>query len=260
MMKDIEWLKNEIIEYKKLILEFADKNEKDAMIRVIDKVARSIGELEIETLTPDWVDKNSTFRQFVTGEGLDIDKFVKANKLKNILVPKQEKITEEQAWEKIRESYTHESMMEAHKYLLELNGYTVIEKPVVPQYIEDWIEKTKDGTLWDAFNWITDIDEHREIFDFLLGENENRKENHDLAVRAWLTYRDEEVKKEDEEEKFYVYLGDGQYLVSVDELKEPHARIRHQEDSGFANYVLTFTEKEIKDYDERYWAFKERVK
>lgn len=76
----------------------------------------------------------------------------------------------------------------------------------------------------------------------------------EMLMRAWLYGYTAE-----EEQKFYVYLGDGQYLVSEDDLKEPYVKIRHQEDGGFLNYNMTFTEQEIKGYDERYWPFHKPV-
>lgn len=60
-----------------------------------------------------------------------------------------------------------------------------------------------------------------------------------------------------EEPLYLVRFPDGSYLVSEQERNHTHGNtfIMHRDDSGFLNHVYQFTEKEIKDLDERYWSF-----
>lgn len=128
------------------------------------------------------------------------------------------------------------------------------ELPVIPQFVAEWIDfKKKSEISYDnIFQAIDELYKSRtsRAHSWVLKTDENK----DAFARAWL-----DGYTVEEEQKYYVYLGDGQYLVSEDKLKEPYVRIRHEEDSGFANHILTFTEQEIKDYDERYMAFAKPV-
>ena len=47
---------------------------------------------EPEVLSQEWIDENSALGQFITNKVINFDKFVKADKLQNLLVPKQEEV------------------------------------------------------------------------------------------------------------------------------------------------------------------------
>lgn len=102
--------------------------------------------------------------------------------------------------------------------------------------------------LWDTKKCIQQLDINHKRLKKSMVEIENINE--------------EKVKgpvKQDEEKFYCIYLGDGQYLVSEDELKDPYVKIRHKEDTGFLNYRIAFTEKEIKEYNANFWPFKEPI-
>ena len=121
------------------------------------------------------------------------------------------------------------------------------ELPVIPKYVAEYLDYVKERfSLIQALETASRPDELPKF----KKENVWISANDEVFTRAWLNGYTVE-----EEPKYYVYLGDGQYLVSEDGLKEHYAKIRHEEDIGFSNYVLTFTEQEIKDYDPRYMAF-----
>ena len=125
------------------------------------------------------------------------------------------------------------------------------KKPAIPKFVANYLYSARGDVslmrVMELANTRYELPKWKKEYDWI-------SENHETFARAWLDGFT--VKKE---QLFYVYLGDGHFLVSEDDLKEPHAKIRHQEDRGFLNYNTTFTEQEIKDYDERYLAFKEQV-
>lgn len=91
MKKDIEWLKEKVQKrIDKLPRTYSGtyiEGSRDAY----DLTLQDINELdEPEVLSEEWINKNSAVGQFMTSEGLNIYKFVKADKLKNLLVPKQD--------------------------------------------------------------------------------------------------------------------------------------------------------------------------
>ena len=129
-----------------------------------------------------------------------------------------------------------------------------LETLVVPEELGTWLDNRELGDRNCYFTVINELDKYWQIASgppLSIFIAENKKE----LIEVILGSREYKV----EEPKFYVYLGDGQYLVSEDDLKEPYVKIRHQEDRGFLNYNMTFTEQEIKGYDKRYWLFHEPV-
>lgn len=62
-----------------------------AKAEVFEYVLDKLNELdEPEALSQERIDENSTLGQFITNKVINFDKFVKADKLKNLIVPKQE--------------------------------------------------------------------------------------------------------------------------------------------------------------------------
>lgn len=129
------------------------------------------------------------------------------------------------------------------------------EKVVIPQFVADWIETTKKYSR--SINYLMNYEainkESRELalWCFESGNDDNL---HNLA-RAWLD------GYEIEKEKLYYVL---------DKLRRPILAIYEEEEiirlSSVSEvelvekllnsiYKYRFTEKQIKDYDERFWPF-----
>ncbi|MCI3027717.1 DUF1642 domain-containing protein [Desemzia sp. C1] len=128
------------------------------------------------------------------------------------------------------------------------------DKVVIPQFVADWIEENKKDNLnlGDTLN--THYEDDREMHTWLYTDDSGN--NDEKFARAWLDGYTVEKEK-----LYHVPLHDGTYLVSDDDknLSKGTTYFMHQEDSGFLNRVHIFTEQEIKNIDERYWAFAEEV-
>lgn len=126
------------------------------------------------------------------------------------------------------------------------------EKVVVPQFVADWIEHCKENNL-DLYEAFGHSDMSGEVSDFI-GDMDA-----DEFARAWLDYPNIEVEKEP------------LYFISFPTPNSGHINMWRNTDMGsyyFAKssnltsqdgYKCAFTEKEIKDYDPRYWAFAQPV-
>lgn len=127
------------------------------------------------------------------------------------------------------------------------------EKVVVPQFVADYIERSKNTltSLSYALSKWGDEDEPKKFVDWF-----GIDDNEEVFARAWLDGYTVEKEK-----LYHVPLHDGTYLVSDDDknLSKGTTYFMHQEDSGFLNRVHIFTEQEIKSIDERYWSFAEEV-
>ena len=132
-----------------------------------------------------------------------------------------------------------------------MQNKVVAEKPVIPQKIADFIEKSKgkSHSLADAINstevikWFSE--KHRDEWLY-----SNEREN--LFARAWLD------GYEVEKEKLYT-VNLPHYYELIKLLHTQTYRIKRYSEGGFGDYTNTFTEAEIKAIDKRYWAFAEEV-
>ncbi|QQU60428.1 DUF1642 domain-containing protein [Listeria monocytogenes] len=122
----------------------------------------------------------------------------------------------------------------------------VFELPQVPQYVDDWIQtgKSHARTLLWSFN-IKNPEMPHSMVDWLCDNTDNQE----LFARAWLG--EYEVEKEP---LYYVKLGDsGLDYLNVDERTEKK-HVSNKEQSP--NFRVKFTEKEIKNMNINYWAFR----
>lgn len=131
---------------------------------------------EYEKLDSKWIKENSTLGQFITSKVINFDKFVKADDLQNLLVPKQElpvipKFVAE--WiERNRDRYENQLFLIGHDFYDNaiqpdvddwifdneenfmrawLDGYTVKEEQKYYARIKGW-ENVTTGS--EAFNWV----------------------------------------------------------------------------------------------------------
>lgn len=117
------------------------------------------------------------------------------------------------------------------------------ELPVIPQFVADWIEHCKENNL-DLYEAFGHSDMSVEVSDFI-GDMDA-----DEFARAWLD------GYEIEKEKLYYVINDTQQLMlaNIGYAKPTLIGFEFVKQVGFLKkYQLT--EKEIKEYDERYWTF-----
>lgn len=163
----------------------------------------------------------------------------------------------------IEEYLEYEGVRDARIALESVLGYIdqleEPEKVVIPQFVADWI---------DAYN-LYGNNPLREYRDLEIDFNEGWTDEKDATVYHWVNKNPYafidalrygyEVEKEQEyhvvnkENYFMLRKYDG--LVDILHVSSTMSRDEYGKDTSFM-----LTEKEIKDYDERYWAFAEEVK
>lgn len=125
------------------------------------------------------------------------------------------------------------------------------ELPVVPDFVAEWIEecKEKDRTLIQAYTCLND--ETLDVIKWLYHERD-RNERINLFAHAWFDGYTVEEKK------YYVLNNEGETMI-----RKNDSGIRTSSGfkivNTFKNENYKFTEKEIKEYDPRYWAFRKPV-
>ncbi len=262
MKKDKEWLKKEL---DKSTTGFNGRELGRYEMGRLDGYTHAsmlIDQLdEPEILSLEWIDENKVariddVRKMTTSVVLPVEK------LKNLLVPKQDKQEVEENF------YTFDN---AKKWLQE-NGFVVFEKdkldeevqrmidetykamnekPVIPQFVADWI---------DVHNLYGNnpLREYRDLEnDFIEGWTDEK----DAAVYHWINKNPcsfiyslrcgYEVEKEKLYRVVFSYKGETVYLK-----ESAHGDFDVIETE---TYGTQYTEAEIKAIDERYWAFAEEV-
>ena len=164
------------------------------------------------------------------------------------------------------ENYPHEQMVDREVVLNLIDQLDESEKVIIPQFVADYIEKynVDEYGLMSIGDWL-DIDLRDEV---------------DKKVDAWLydcSYCVEEIIEREmllinaiqrgyevEKEKLYYVIGKsrrpiltihgGKVTSSVSALE-----VERAEKLLSPDFKYRLTEKQIKDYDERYWSFAEEV-
>lgn len=137
-------------------------------------------------------------------------------------------------------------LIERYKWHLEYDGYTVTKKPVVPDFVGEYIKSqqsrgcTLSEAFDDAFEFGDDIKIGRWIF---------HEDNEDLFARAWLHGFTVEEKK-----YYVIEPTTGQFLI-----KDTQQSSGVKWVDGFSSDPESYTEQEIKNIDERYWDFRKPV-
>lgn len=149
---------------------------------------------EPETLSQNWISDHTIFNEKEDAE------YVYADKLQNLLVPKQGEIKVPQEWFDIIKMY-----------------------------------KKNDANLWMA-----------------LYEEDIVSDKSDDFARAWLAYPNIEVEKE---KKYEVKDKNDCFLLT----KNSEGEVINAYSKVIYKNKGQLTEKEIKDYDERFWPFAEEV-
>ena len=129
------------------------------------------------------------------------------------------------------------------------------KKPVIPKFVADWIEKQMKFGYEDVFISMTRLRERApEKVKFWF------RNNSDTYARAWLDGYEVEKEKLRKRVKYQVIIRDGEY-IRLYLCKHGDNVIIGTNDDYIEKYpeVTHLTEKEIKDYDERYWVFAKEV-
>lgn len=133
-------------------------------------------------------------------------------------------------------------------------GLDESEKPVVPQFVAEYIEQSKkdNDSINQVFAFIDDK-ENKELWDWLFPSiSDEKRTNQETFMRAWLDGFTVEKEK-----AYQVIFPDGSSLVSeaVCDFDNKNTFIGKPGDMG----IHSFTEKTIKSLDPRYWVFAEEV-
>lgn len=160
-------------------------------------------------------------------------------------------ITEEQAWDKIAEYYPENRIALKNGFEYWYYGdYIKTSKPVIPQFLADFIESYRNHGLHSALQSAYEGFEDLQVYNWI--KNGKREET---FARAWLD------GYEVEKEKLYTVFfkqkeGKGFYLYKLWGSIHICPRIEGYSSEPSMHHL---TEQEIKDYDERMWAFAEEV-
>ena len=144
MRKDKEWLRDEVSElypsYDEMYV--SPDYETVAKTETISKVLELIDQLdEPETLSQEWIDENKVeridnLRKITTSDVVPVEK------LKNLLVPKQDDGFV---------VFEKDKLDEEVQRMIDETCEATNEKPVIPQFVADWIERKKQPD-WDYEN------------------------------------------------------------------------------------------------------------
>lgn len=143
----------------------------------------------------------------------------------------------------------------ALKYYLKLiDQLDEPEPPVIPQFVADYLDdfKKQNLTLGDALD--THFEDDEQIHRWLYEDGEVR--NDEVFARAWLD------GYTIEKEKMYHVLDQNRKVMIRKYrgvVERVNATMSPSDYPHWQKEKLELTEKEIKDYDERYWAFAEEV-
>jgi len=245
-----EELMNKLLKHEKFLNEIinngliaSENNYYKGELSVVQEVIQSLEQLEEpEVLSREWIDEHK--------KSYTMEDSVEISDLQNLLV--------------LEEPETDDSQV-------------VVEKPVIPQFVADWIEEQKhelndmdDNIIDDSiiYNAISETDTDM-TYANILPENLNRyikKRNNGASNFAKAVIAGYEVEEE-KEQKYYVLIVNGSVILRRNTDKEYDSAIAYVEGGRSIKHIVAheeeslyqLTEQEIKDYDERFWPFAVRV-
>lgn len=146
------------------------------------------------------------------------------------------------------------------EYFNSIGGHIILEKPTLPTYVIDFIDKHRGWAFYEIFDDDYLHLDHDDILKWLYDNDTatNRKRELDVALALEGYPYEEET-----EEKFYVMDSEGRMMLvrAMDgetiTVADPFKLEDMYEDEKKAHQL---TEREIKGYDERYWAFKQPIR
>lgn len=125
------------------------------------------------------------------------------------------------------------------------------KKVVIPKFVADWIEEMKQGErpLYNVMSSLTNKKNHE--WTFWKRANKNFSE---IVAQAWLYGY--EVEKE---QLYYVLDKQGKTLLMLIGGEVCTSGGYVLSESTFTKDTYQLTEKQIKDYDQRFWSFAKEV-
>lgn len=267
MKKDIEWVKEQMnrpiyggeqfdLGYEKAVEKF------NGLVSQLD---------EPEVLSLDWIEQKSIDTHVDTLNG-EVQVTFRLDDLQNLLMPKQVEV--DQAWEVLGRKFdwsSHGLNFNVNKLIevldsgvlmsdiakLGKDNTVVIEKPVIPQYVADYIKWFKNDF---EHNFVADIDFIISLIQ--VSHKFSRREK----IKNWISKSGNAQKLIDayrwgyeveKEQKYYVDLETAAYVAKWD--GNGQVDIYTDGISGSDEFEFHLTEQEIKDYDERFWPFAVKV-
>ena len=269
MKKNIEWLKKEIATEMIQLEPNRVERWSDVRYQTLRDVAQKIDQLdEPEVLSQKWIDEHATAVTY--DEILDRTETAYVVDLENLIIPKEEsEVTLNRAFEKIAEGYPmtkeevcrHLEKFVAHGGKVTYGEQEVLsqELPVVPAWFDEWWKDMTKGE-GNLFHNIAQF--HDKLYSF--GTREAGDYINDIGNKKKLLniiINELEYEVEDEQ-KYYVSERDEEYGGFWFLTKNSNGKISigvGRDCSEVDWDRLKLTEQEIKDYDERYWAFAVKV-
>lgn len=163
-------------------------------------------------------------------------------------------ITEEQAWKTIAKSTNRPVMFWENMRDNYLSSLKEPELPAIPRFVADYLDdfKKQNLTLGDALD--THLEDDKQIHTWLYEDGEVR--NDEVFARAWL-----DGYKIEKEKMYHVLDQNRKVMIRKYRgvVERVNATMSPSDYPHWQKEKLELTEQEIKDYDERYWAFAEEV-
>ena len=202
--------------------EFYGRGKEDRLIEYMRNFVDDLNQLdEPEVLSSDWISKNVEYAYFdmLDGSGRlsSATAIIKPEKLKKLLVPKQikpkelykaitgispsiEEVCDSSGTETfLDESVSVERIVEA---VMKTVGPSEPEKPVIPQFVADFIKDKEEWMLFELFDENYLYDDHPEVAKWLYDDNsETNRKRELLLVRA--KTKGYEIKQE---QKYYALI------------------------------------------------------
>lgn len=146
----------------------------------------------------------------------------------------------------------HYSYGNSDAYNIALSYVDELEKPVIPKFVADWIEEYKSIGLHCAMKDLYGNKDYDNVARWLYhSDRETNLEKEKMLMRAWLDDYDVEVEK--------VYQVRDKNDTILCKVYGKVMIVGKAWCIGYGQEVYNLTEKEIKDYDERYWVFADEV-
>ena len=136
------------------------------------------------------------------------------------------------------------------------------EKPVVPQFVADWVDNSREYSF-DFGGWFYYENQPSKVYDWLNSENKRQAELNTLALVTLIVNGPNAV--EIKQEKLYtVKVLDSTLFKMTSDNRVSYKLIGENAtplESKIGNYTfeVNLTEKEIKEADERFWQFAKEV-
>lgn len=244
-MEDIYEILNQLDELEFLSQEWIDK--KAIHIRglgniIEEETFKNLIVPKQKVLSQEWIDDNSVY---ASSDGIT-EEYVHVDDLKELLVPKQD--------EREQLEIAYKDILERSEFWFDDKRYVVVEKPTIPEFVADFLDGKEGYALYELFDNDFIYDNHDKLARWLYDNDEETNIERELSLVLAHIY-DYEVETE---QKYYVVnndnrmmlvrMMDGKTITEADPFK-----LEDMYEGEKESHRLT--EKEIKDYDERYWAF-----